>query len=94
MRMSVGSADVLAANMAVTQKFTFVRGDGEKSSALQDLFTDLCMTKMAGAETPVVRPDHGKVIVFVKFKQACNKVAQVSGRTRSYLWRQAATFVA
>ena len=78
--MSVGSADVLAANVSVTQKFTFVRGDGDKAARLEALFTELCMAPQVAGGPALVRPDHGKVIVFVKFKAACNRVAQVRSR--------------
>ena len=76
-KMSVGSTDVLAANVNIKQNVEIVSGQDAKAARLAALFSELYMAPAAApGGAPVVRPDHGKAIVFVKFKQNCNRVAQ------------------
>ena len=72
-RMSLGHTDVLAANPNITQHVEVVKGSDAKNARLQALFTELYMTE-GGSQ---VKDGHGKSIVFVKFKHACNKIAEV-----------------
>ena len=87
--MSVGERGaVLAANVAITQHVELLSGVSAKTNRLASLFDKLFCGSAAGgsgeAAAPAAAaaparaplPDHGKVIVFVKFKAACDRIAQ------------------
>lgn len=69
-QVSLGDTDTLAANISITQVVEVVHGNEEKTQKLRALFGALHM------EDGKAKPEHGKTIVFVKFKAACNRVAQ------------------
>jgi len=78
-----GTSGELQANPAIKQSVQLVRGGEEaKIQALIKLFEDQFMLAPKegapeGTRPTEVKPDHGKVIVFVKYKAACAKVAQM-----------------
>ena len=69
-QVSLGDTDVLAANVSITQVVEVVSGNEAKAEKLRALVRTLHMAD------GVVKPDHGKTIIFVKFKASCNRVAQ------------------
>jgi ATP-dependent RNA helicase DDX5/DBP2 len=69
-QVSLGDTDVLAANVSITQVVEVVSGNDAKAEKLRALIRQLHMAD------GVVKSDHGKTIVFVKFKASCNRVAQ------------------
>ena len=69
-QVSLGDTDTLAANISITQVVEVVHGNEEKTQKLRALFGALHM------EDGKAKAEHGKTIVFVKFKAACNRVAQ------------------
>ena len=78
--MSVGGAtEELSANMNIAQSFEFLSGEGAKLARLQALFETKFMVPPTepGAHPTAVKAGHGKAIVFVKFKQSCDRIAQV-----------------
>jgi ATP-dependent RNA helicase DDX5/DBP2 len=71
-QMSLGDTGVLSANADIEQVVEVVAGGAEgKVAALRDFFTKHHMTPEGG-----VKPDHGKTIVFSKFKAGCARIAQ------------------
>jgi ATP-dependent RNA helicase DDX5/DBP2 len=69
-RMSVGSTDTLSANINITQHIHIVSGEHAKTDKLRALLTQLFIVDSK------VQKGHGKCIVFCKFKNACNKIAE------------------
>jgi len=76
--MTVGD-EKLSANQAILQNVEIVTGgDAAKLARLTAIFMSLFMEPSAtpGSLPTVVKAGHGKAIVFVKFKAACDRVAQ------------------
>lgn len=69
-QFSLGDTDTLAANKSIAQTVEVVSGNDAKVDKLRALLTSLHMVD------GVVKPDHGKTIIFVKFKASCNRVAE------------------
>lgn len=69
-QFSLGDTDTLAANKSIAQTVEVVSGNDAKVDKLRALLTNLHMVD------GVVKPDHGKTIIFVKFKASCNRVAE------------------
>jgi len=69
-QFSLGDTDTLAANKSITQTVEVVSGNDAKVDKLRALLTNLHMVD------GVVKADHGKTIIFVKFKASCNRVAE------------------
>jgi len=71
-QMSLGDTGVLSANPDIEQVVEVVAGGAEgKVARMRDIFTKHHMTPEGG-----VRADHGKTIVFSKFKAGCARIAQ------------------
>lgn len=76
-QMSVGNTDVLAANKSILQTIEIVRGQQAKEVRLIQLLASLYKVPGATPSAPaVVNAQHGKCIIFVKFKHACNRIAE------------------
>jgi ATP-dependent RNA helicase DDX5/DBP2 len=70
-QVSMGDTNVLAANVSIKQNIEMISGLDAKAARLRSLFGELHMEADGK-----VKADHGKTIVFVKFKAQCNRVAQ------------------
>ena len=69
-RFSVGDTNKLSANPSIKQTIEMVSGADAKAARLQALFTSLFM------KDGKPDPEHGKAIVFMAYKGACNGIAQ------------------